>query len=108
MTDQDEAVKKALAFDRKQGMMRDAALVALKRQTEWWLPDGGLYTPSIEEIQKRINQVVQYNDLIDPALRAMKELVISNLSCRLEMQQLRRDMSARTLWGKFKLLFRRV
>ncbi len=74
----------ASRIQEKQRLQRDAALVALKRQAEWH----DMPQPSVAEIQTRINQVCQYDTGNDSTLVAMKEIVLLQLSMRLQVKEL--------------------
>lgn len=88
----------------KEQMMKDAALVALKRQAEWH----DMPQPTAPEIERRINQVCQYDAGNDATLIAMKDLVLLQLSMKLEVMQLRDALTARALWSRVKRLFGRA
>lgn len=88
----------------KQHLVKDASLVALKRQAEWH----DLPHPTAEQIQLRINQVQQYVTNNDATLIAMKDVVLQHLSMRLHIRQLQNDLTGRALWAKFKRLFWRA
>ena len=93
---------------KKSQLMRDAAMLTLKAQTLWHRPDVGYYNPSTAEIQKRIEQVTQYNTGEDLQMAAIKDLVLTSLSFKMELQGLRDHQSLRGTFVRFKKWLRRI
>ncbi len=83
------------AAEEKRRMMRDAALITLKRQAEWH----DMPAPSVNDIEKRISIVAQY-PIEDLQTAAMKELVLTYLECKLEIARLRESPGGIIGWWR--------